>query len=1233
MEKPMKKLLSAVVAAVMSLSAVPVAAFASDDLPQTDSFYDTLGYASKSQYVLYSESESSMQLNVNRAVINGNVYTNGNLDAYAGEVLVRGDLFVGKTVNKHEHTILDSYRYYENAQKGVMNDFEDEMTASLGEDYVTHEWWYTYSNPDTTLTDSVYAKSGLQFTGNNVTLGGTYVSESYLMISASHALTTAPDNQMNLYCQNGNIGIYVGDAQINGIIYAPNGTVQICGSDIEINGLVIAKEIQISAQDFTINEDPTLSMSENAWLYNDALLAITGSYNEESDSIDISMLSSLEEGTYSIFSSDDNAEFENVASVSENTYSLLLSDTNDIYIKAQQTFDNGFTIESNTIKFVYTENGFEEEISDTDNEGLIDLYEHIIGSDMNNADTDGDGLSDYIEASILGTDPRYTDTDEDGVTDAYEDNDSDRLTNIDEVNAKTDPTLYDTDGDQLSDYDEIYIYSTDPLLYDTDGDGLNDGDEISLGLDPLSADTDNNGIADNNEKFEQKVNTPELETFNTDNEYELSVDITSSGYAPRIIDVSESVYSEAVTSEAVLGKIVELKAKESCNVSQVVLKFDIADEYTNSQSEILAEDMQGIERFMVFKYFDQINMLLPIDTQYDIQNNLVYTAVDELGSYCVVDMEKWCSQLSSSVNQQTFSLYSARNDLSADTPIDIVFALRSYYTDSYLTEFESYRDMICDVSQLLFESYENVRVYIIEDDTTADFVKPLHYSSSGERYFDNTDDLKYAMNLLTASFVSAETNTDYPYDLIIKNSIFRNSPNRYVFEVGYEGENSVLNRNAFDYFVSKDLMYSDLDVNSDNTLRFKHYQMSLDNSGEIYTAKITERNENATAYDIFSYIEENLVAEDLPSADEDDGEYTIVLPTSWENVTLLGELSPDNGIDTDGDTLTDWQEADTKSGLISIDENGNILLPTFEECLESQSDRYYVENVLQKFKNDHNKIYSLFSNARILPIISNPCNVDTDGDGYDDDIDPEKFRRTFITPFGTNDYIQDITNYAKNKFNSLNAFEKLLCNNDNKRAEFAIEAMMRDVNECPYTYLVSDEDWLRFCLFFNENVQEYNKVDEELHYFRNKLNRAPATLDEMINLINSTTDDDDKWILFSLDHTLYHMFGTDGEYNLKFVSSTNSGNTFEAVYNIDGVLLTEKNDPSNMGTYNYCSDQISIGKHQTLDVKPYKLYGNVSGVLYPGDEAKDENRQKYDRNDDAKTYREYYETLENILME
>jgi hypothetical protein len=98
-------------------------------------------------------------------------------------------------------------------------------------------------------------------------------------------------------------------------------------------------------------------------------------------------------------------------------------------------------------------------------------------------DSDGDGISDSDEINVYGTDPQNADTDFDGVFDGAE------------IAAGTNPLVADnaafaqggaadSDGDRLSDGDEA-AFGTDPNNPDTDGDGWFDGDEVNLGTDPL----------------------------------------------------------------------------------------------------------------------------------------------------------------------------------------------------------------------------------------------------------------------------------------------------------------------------------------------------------------------------------------------------------------------------------------------------------------------------------------------------------------------------------------------------------------------------------------------------------------------------------------------------------------------------------------------------------------------------------------------------------------------------
>jgi transglutaminase-like putative cysteine protease/protocatechuate 3,4-dioxygenase beta subunit len=113
------------------------------------------------------------------------------------------------------------------------------------------------------------------------------------------------------------------------------------------------------------------------------------------------------------------------------------------------------------------------------------------GTNPNVADSDGDGLSDGDEVNIWNTNPIKTDTDNDGLNDG------------EEINTyETDPNNRDSDDDELSDGDEIKTHETDPNDDDSDFDGLTDGDEVNTHeTDPNDDDSDSDGLDDWAELF------------------------------------------------------------------------------------------------------------------------------------------------------------------------------------------------------------------------------------------------------------------------------------------------------------------------------------------------------------------------------------------------------------------------------------------------------------------------------------------------------------------------------------------------------------------------------------------------------------------------------------------------------------------------------------------------------------------------------------------------------------
>ena len=129
-------------------------------------------------------------------------------------------------------------------------------------------------------------------------------------------------------------------------------------------------------------------------------------------------------------------------------------------------------------------------------------------------DSDGDGLTDDDEINIYNTDPLDPDTDDDDLDDGQEvtfwGNDWDEDADEDGILNILDD---DSDNDTLLDGEEVNTYSTNPANPDSDSDGLLDGDEINIyNTYPLDPDTDDDGLTDGEEVITYSTNPLDFDT-------------------------------------------------------------------------------------------------------------------------------------------------------------------------------------------------------------------------------------------------------------------------------------------------------------------------------------------------------------------------------------------------------------------------------------------------------------------------------------------------------------------------------------------------------------------------------------------------------------------------------------------------------------------------------------------------------------------------------------------------
>jgi len=960
MKKRFRRLFAGMLSAVMTLSAMPLATIHGENEVQRYPYTFFAG----------SSAEGAITINANNVCINGNIATNGTITSTSANFNVNGTI----TENAAE-PMVQCFAKIDNTY------FDPTVVETYFEDYFLEDTNINVNTPieaegDIELIGNINISSGLKAL-NDVNLSGI-----------------VENTQNSAICsETGDIIIDTENVNLSGLVYAPNGNVNISAMNLNINGVVIiADTITIDCPSLNANYSAAVGEFIGTSTENEPeteLYLITyGEYIHETESIKVYWNTNVPQGTFDIQVSDDGESYTSVGTVTdEESYEYAITEPfSQKYIKVIETIGSGDSFESSPIIVKNSNNGYDIEPLDSDEDGLPDFFELKIGTAIDNADTDNDGLTDYQEFAIVGTDPVIFDSAEEGTSDADYDSDSDGLSNIDEVTRTTDPGDPDTDMDGLSDYDEIFVYNTDPLVADSDNDGIDDGSEIKLGLDPNSAAT--HGVPDGEYKMDQAIDTDNgiLSSINTEESpYSLSIEMNTNGDIEKEISVVNSGYSNVIENNAMIGASLDISMSDTCDPEDIVLKYDIKPEFTvNTLDKYSAlPEFQGIKRLNVFKFNEEEGMLLPIETKFSDNGTQLYAEVDELGTYCVMDMEIWLDNLGVDMPENDVDIsplqvsYPSSTQIMADEkqsqPLTLIFFLQYEAGSDCCAWFDSEKKLIKQLSRYAFANYDNVKVYVIKYDYEK--AEPILVLNN-KPYFSNYISLETVVSELEINTSRGYSNREKPADYLVNNFVISNDNNVFAFNLingatygraGYDANNYAIKNVNYSY-VTPVTNYFDYDLDMQ--------QLISKNQG-LYL-QIADDNFITIKEHIESHLSKTVET-------QDETEYNIIVPTSWKTITLKEKLKKGGRTNSDTDSLTDWQEV--IQDKIKVDEHGEIILPMFNLAEAIDNMKRYNDGGTYNFLTNPKEIKYI----PYLPIKSDPTDEDTDDDGLNDDKDELPF--------------------------------------------------------------------------------------------------------------------------------------------------------------------------------------------------------------------------------------------------
>ncbi len=367
-------------------------------------------------------------------------------------------------------------------------------------------------------------------------------------------------------------------------------------------------------------------------------------------------------------------------------------------------------------------------------------------------------------------------------------------------------------------------------------------------------------------------------------------------------------------------------------------------------------------------------MLLPVATEFDEENNTLFAETDELGTYCVLDME---------VLLQTFGV-NPDGSQTEQVEMQMYAGVNDGYNICFIIDIR--KDVITD------EQLENIKNEIIAFMSNAvTNGKLIGVTICVQNYTDFSNNKSSAELLghystvkeLTAALKEVKLDNKYDdndfvrcciTDGIALLSYQSRGTNNYVFDI-FSQTDCIFNRTKFDE-IERNAISTGVNISfiTDNR-KIDSYQTEIPEE----TKGVVLNSLSNFAKKAYNHVfEEPLV--------EFDG-FSAILATGYQTVEFKEELNSFNGCHFDDDNITDWVEVGgdqwIEMGLFSYDEYNNVALPTVGQCIDALCDvPFYVEGALAE-----NDFKGSFLNMRVMPISSDPTQEDSDGDGYSDAID------------------------------------------------------------------------------------------------------------------------------------------------------------------------------------------------------------------------------------------------------